>query len=84
MNEDKVTCQHCGSSAVTKYGHYKGVPRYWCKICERKFKNDGALSGMKTPTKIVASALSMHYEGMSQNAIRRQLKQDYGIYPSDA
>jgi transposase-like protein len=39
---------------------------------------------MKTPAKQVASALSMYYEGMSQNAIRRQLQQDYGNYPSDA
>lgn len=84
MSENKITCPHCKQTATVKFGSYKGVPRYWCKICERKFKNDGTLSGMKTPAKAVASALSMHYEGMSQNAIRRQLKQDYDLYPSDS
>ncbi|MDD5093134.1 MAG: hypothetical protein PHV74_01980 [Dehalococcoidia bacterium] len=85
MDETKITCPHCGSSAVTKYGHYKGVPRHWCKVCNRKFKDDGTRFHMKkTPANEVASALSMYYEGMSQNAIRRQLQQDYGDYPSDA
>jgi putative transposase len=84
MDETKITCPHCGLSAVTKFGHYKGAPRYWCKVCQRKFKSDGTLFHMKTPANQVASALSMYYEGMSQNAIRRQLQQDYGNYPSDA
>jgi putative transposase len=39
---------------------------------------------MKTPTNQVSSALSMYYEGMSLNAIRRQLEQDHNNYPSDS
>jgi len=36
---DRV-CKHCGSKAVVKYGTYKGVQRYYCKRCRRKFKGD--------------------------------------------
>jgi len=36
----KITCKNCGVEAVVKFGSYKGVPRYWCKVCKRKFKGD--------------------------------------------
>jgi transposase-like protein len=32
-----IICKNCGSEAVVKFGSYKGVPRYWCKACKRKF-----------------------------------------------
>jgi hypothetical protein len=35
-----ITCKNCGSNAVVKFGSYKGVQRYWCKSCQRKFKAD--------------------------------------------
>jgi len=43
----KVTCKNCGSEGVVKYGSYKGVQRYYCKVCERKFKADDSLFHMK-------------------------------------
>jgi len=39
---------------------------------------------MKTPTNQMSSALGMYYEGMSLNAIRRQLLQEHNNYPSDS
>jgi len=32
----EIACEHCGSEGVVKYGIYKGVQRYWCKVCKRK------------------------------------------------
>jgi putative transposase len=81
---DTIHCKHCGSNALVRYGHYKGIPRYWCKVCKRKFKADSTLFHMKTPANQVSSALSMYYEGMSINAIRRHLQQEYGNCPSSA
>lgn len=77
-------CKYCGSYHVRRYGHYKGVQRLFCNDCERKFVDNDALPGMKTPADYLGSAVSMFYEGMSLNAIRRQLLQQYGIYPSDS
>jgi len=78
----KVICKYCGSSAVVKYGSYKGVQHYWCKVCERKFKGDRALFHMKVPPEYVSSALSMYYSGSSISDICNHLKQEHSYYPS--
>jgi putative transposase len=78
----KITCKHCGSEAVVKYGSYKGVPRYWCKICQRKFKGDDALFHMKVSPEYISSALSMYYSGSSIKDICDHLNQEHGYHPS--
>ena len=82
--ENEIICPYCHNEGVLKYGKYKGVQRYWCKICRRKFKADDTLFHMKTPANQVTSALNMYYEGMSIKAIRRNLKQEHGNMPSPA
>ncbi|MFC2022224.1 DDE-type integrase/transposase/recombinase [Chloroflexota bacterium] len=82
--ENEIICKYCGSEGVSKYGTYKGVQRYFCKSCERKFKADDTTFHMKTPTNQVTSALNMYYEGMSIKAIRRNLRQEQGNMPSTA
>jgi len=77
-------CKFCGSRRIVRYGHWQNMQRWWCKDCKRKFADNDAPEGMKTPTVQIASALSMFYEGMSLNAIRRNLDQTYNNYPSDS
>jgi putative transposase len=77
-----ITCKNCGSEAVVKFGTYKGIQRYWCKSCNRKFKSDADTFHMKVPSEYVSSALNMYYSGMSFNDIRNHLKQEHGYYPS--
>ena len=55
---EQVACKYCGSEGVMKYGSYKGVPRYYCKSCKRKFKRDDREFKMKLPTEQVATALT--------------------------
>jgi putative transposase len=78
----QVKCKNCGSEAVVKYGSYKGVPRYWCKVCKRKFKGDNALFHMKVSPEYISMALSMYYSGSSIEDICEHLKQEFGYYPS--
>ena len=40
QQQNRLVCKYCGSEAVSKFGAYKGVQRYWCKACKRKFKAD--------------------------------------------
>jgi putative transposase len=80
----EIECKLCHSRNVIKYGHYKGVQRWYCKDCNSKFADNGAQSGQRTPTNQVTSALGMYYEGMSLNAIRRVLNQEHNNYPSDS
>lgn len=82
-HDEILTCKYCGSGALSRYGSYKGVPRYWCKVCKRKFAANDALPRMRTPTSQVSDALNMHYEGMSLNAIKRNLKQQNQYDVSD-
>lgn len=80
----KITCKYCGSGGVLKFGTYKGVQRYWCKVCKREFKADDMTFHMKTDTNLVSSALNMYYEGMPIKAIRRNLLQEHQHAPSTA
>lgn len=77
-----VICKYCQSDNVIKYGDYKGVPRYFCKDCNRKFADNDAIPKMQTDTKTIADTLSMYYEGMSLNEIRRNLIQQDNNYVS--
>jgi ribosomal protein L37AE/L43A len=79
---EPITCKNCGSNAVVKYGSYKGVPRYWCKSCQRKFKGDTDLFHMKTSPEQISSALRMYYDGMSIKDIQGLLKQEHDNSPS--
>lgn len=79
-----IICKHCGSEAVVKYGSYKGVPRYLCKVCKRKFKADDNLAGMRANTNEIASALNLYYDGSSIRAIGRHFQQENGHTPSTA
>lgn len=81
---EQIKCKHCGSEAVLKYGSYKGVPRYWCKVCKRKFKADDNLLNMRTSTKEIADALNLFYDGSSVRAIGRHFQQELGHTPSTA
>jgi transposase-like protein len=77
-----ITCKYCGSEAVVKFGAYKGVQRYWCKACKRKFKADNALFHMKIKPEYVSRALSEYYGGLSIGDIANTLKQETGYHPS--
>ena len=77
-----VKCKNCGSEAVVKFGTYKGVQRYYCKVCKRKFKADDDVFHMKVPAEYVNRAVGEYYAGLSVNDIRQLLKQDYNYYPS--
>jgi putative transposase len=82
---EQVICKHCGSTAIVKYGSYKGVPRYFCKSCQRKFKADDKQFKMKTATEQVATALHDYYDGGSSvRAIGRHILQETGNTPSTA
>jgi len=79
----EIVCKHCGSPDVVKYGKFGDTQYFWCKKCERKITALDTLPKMQTPIKQVASAISMYYDGLSQNDIRKQLKQIYGNDVSD-
>jgi len=83
MNKS-IKCKYCGSNAISKYGQYKGVQRFWCKVCKRKFTPIDNIHKMKTPKRIIASALSCYYGGQPLDSIQRHLNQQYDTYMSES
>jgi transposase-like protein len=81
-SNENITCKYCGSEGVVKYGSYKGAPRYFCKVCKRKFKADDTLFHMKVSPDYISSALDMYYTGMSINDICEHFKTARGYHPS--
>ena len=81
MND--TICKYCQSENLIKYGSYKGVQRYWCKDCKRKFAGIDRIPKMQYPTSQVSDAINMYYEGMSLKEIRRNFIQQHNDYISD-
>ncbi len=77
-------CKLCGSNQIVRYGRYSDIQRWFCKSCKRKFVENDAPHRMRTPSVQIASALSMFYEGMSFNTIRRHINQTFLNFPSNS
>ena len=84
QKSDVLVCKYCQSGNVIKYGSYKGIQRYYCKACKRKFAGIDTIPKMQYSTSKIADALNMYYEGLSLMEIRRNLIQQHNDYISDA
>jgi len=82
QTSEPTICKYCQSPRIKKYGLVKGVQRYFCNDCNRKFVSTDTIPKMQTPTKVIADSLNMHYEGMSLAEIRRNFIQQDGNYVS--
>lgn len=82
ITTEQITCKNCGSTRIVKYGTYKGNQEWLCRDCGKKFTDTNAVIHGKLPSECVTYALGAYYDGMSINAIRRNLKQQYDVYPS--
>ena len=83
-SKEWVKCKYCGSENEVKFGTHKGIQRWWCKDCKRKFVDSDTLYKMKTPIIQIGGALSMYYRGMSLDDIGEHLEQQYGNRLTDA
>lgn len=80
-----VRCKFCGSENVVKNGVRTGNIQYYkCRKCGRAFAGNNALEGMQYPPEQIATAVGLFYDGLSIDAIRRQLDSLYHVYPSDS
>jgi transposase-like protein len=81
---ENIRCKYCGRDAIVKCGSYKGTPRYLCKLCKRKFKNDNHAFGMSLPVKRLEYVLNSYYRGMKIDDIRHNMRMNFGVFPSAA
>jgi putative transposase len=81
---EPMACKYCQSKRTRRYGSTKADKQRWlCNDCHHTFIESDSLPCMKTPTEQIGIALGMFYEGLSLNAIRRQIEQIHGNMPSD-
>lgn len=77
-----MNCKYCKSPDLIKFGRVKGVQRYFCKSCNRKFVSADTIPKMQTAINTIAKVLHMYYEGFSESDIRRDLIRQDGKYIS--
>jgi transposase-like protein len=65
-------CKYCQSRNTVKYGKVKGVQRWWCKDCKRKFAGTDTVAGSSRGCVSVASAATCCSVSRSE-ARRRKL-----------
>ena len=75
-------CKYCGGSRICRYGTVKGVRRYFCYDCKRKFTCKGNLFHMKVPQLFVAIAQDLRAQNLLYRQIVRYLQEHYGYSPS--
>jgi putative transposase len=75
-------CKYCGSKNLWLYGTYKGVQRFYCRDCKRKFAGNFALPKMRSPVTNVGDALQSYFSGMSLNEVKQNMEQQYHYSPS--
>ena len=65
----ETRCKYRGSPEhVVKFGRYKGVQRWWCNKCQRKFTTADTLPKMKTPIRH-RTKYNDHFLGLRIKAI---------------
>jgi hypothetical protein len=75
-------CKYCGGSHVSRYGTVKGVTRYFCCDCKRKFTSKDNLFHMKVPRVFVEIAQSLRADKLMYREIAQYLEEHYGYSPS--
>jgi hypothetical protein len=75
-------CKYCGGSRVSRYGTVKGVRRYFCCDCKRKFTSKDSLFHMKVPRLFVEIAQSLWADNLLYREIAQYLEEHYGYSPS--
>ena len=75
-------CKYCGGNHVSRYGVVKGVRRYFCCDCERKFTSKDSLFHMKVPRLFVEIAQSLWADKLLYREIAQYLEEHYGYSPS--
>lgn len=77
-------CTKCERSDVIKYGTRNGLQIYYCKSCGSRFTDNGAEPGRRLPAEHVGAAITMFYDGLSTDDVRRTIDVIHDYAPSTA
>ena len=77
--QELVSCRHCGSPNIVRYGKRGRKQLYMCKDCELTFVPDDYFKRMKFQPTIITTCLDLYYKGVSTRGICDHLHQLYGL-----
>jgi hypothetical protein len=75
-------CKYCGSNHISRYGTVKGVRRYFCCTCKRKFTSKNNLFHMKVPRLFVETAQYLWANNLLYREIAQYFEEHFGYSPS--
>jgi hypothetical protein len=75
-------CKYCGSNHISRYGTVRGVRRYFCCTCKRKFTSKDNLFHMKVPRLFVETAQYLWAHNLLYREIAEYLEEHFGYSPS--
>ena len=74
-----VTCPSCASEQVKKAGKRGGTQQYKCKICHKRFRQNGMSENKRFEDHWVGTAIFNYFAGMSYRQIAKGMAYQYGI-----
>ena len=74
-----MACKFCGSDKTVKNGQARGKQLYRCKDCKHQYLENGAFTGMRTKSEVVACALNLYYDGLSTWKVSRQIAKIFKV-----
>lgn len=83
-NEENIdACPNCNSKQIVKSGYRYNksgpVQRYYCKSCEKSFRDPRGFKWSKYNPHIIATALDLYCRGLSLREVADHLKSTYKI-----
>ena len=74
-----LTCPKCDSNHIIKVGKLRGVQRYQCRKCDKKFHASPNTPGRRFPPEQVGAAVRDFYTGKSYKQIAEGMADQYDI-----
>jgi transposase-like protein len=79
LADDAVSCKHCGSIRVIKYGIDSGKQTYNCKDCRARFVQDSLLKKARFTPELVCLTLDLYFSGLSLRKIARNISDHFDV-----
>lgn len=77
--EDAIPCDNCGSIRTMKYGKYGTKQMYFCKDCNRKFRESSLLKKAKFTPELITLTLDLYFSGLSLRKVSRNVSDHFSV-----
>lgn len=76
---DAIPCDNCGSIRTMKYGKYGAKQMFYCKDCNRKFREPSLLKKAKFTPELITLTLDLYFSGLSLRKVSRNVSDHFNV-----